>query len=140
MGKVTGTGAGECEAGDAHRGIAGVVQGDGLSRAGCADHLAGEREAGGGKAHSGRRAGPGEADGLGAAGGVVSERDGRAASSACGGRKGHTDRAIGPCRDAGTAIIGLSKVAGIGAGEREAGDAQGRVAGVGEGDRPEPRW
>ena len=135
LGKVAGTRAGECEADDAHRGIAGIVQGDGLSRAGCAHHLAGEREAGGGKAHSGRRAGPGEADGLWAAGGVVGESDSRGARPAGGRRKGHTDRAIGPCRQRTTAIIALGKVAGVGASDREASEAQGRVARVRQSDR-----
>ena len=64
-----------------------------------------------------------------AAGGVVGEGDGCGARSTRGRRKGHADRAVGSCRHACPASIGLSKVAGIGAREREAGDAQGRVAG-----------
>ena len=41
---------------------------------------------------------------------------------------------LAPAATRTAAIIGLGKVAGIGAGERDAGDAQGRVAGVGQGD------
>ena len=89
--------------------------------------LVGERLA------TGRRARAGEAHGLGAAGGVVGEGDGGGASSTRGGRKGHADRAVGSCRYACPAIIGLGKVAGIGARERDAGDAQGRVAGIVQG-------
>ena len=56
------------------------------------------------------------------------------ASSTGGRREGHADRAIGSCRYACPAIIGLSKVAGIGTRQREAGDAQGGVARVAQGE------
>ena len=54
--------------------------------------------------------------------------------------EGHADRAVGSCRHAGSAIIGLGKVAGVGAGDRDAGDAQGGVAGSWSELSSEPRW
>ena len=129
-GKVAGIGARKRDAGNAQGRVAGIAQGNGLSRAGGANGLAGEREAGRGKAGGGRRPGAGEAHALGAAAGVASDGNGCGASSRHGGLEGHADRAIGPCRYARPATIGRGKIAGVGARHLDAGEGQSRIAGI----------
>ena len=135
LGKVAGIGAREREAGDAQGGVAGIGQGDGLSRTGGADGLAGESETGGGKAA--RRA-PSPVPvrltvwGLPVALSVRVTAAVRVPLAA--GVKVTLIVQLAPAATRASAIIGLSKVAGIGARERDAGDAQGGVAGVGQGD------
>ena len=74
--KVAGVSARHRDAGEGQGRIAGVVQGDGLSRTRRADGLVAKSQAGGGKTgyRRGAGAGAGEGDGLGTSAGVV--RDG----------------------------------------------------------------
>ena len=135
LGKGARVGAREREAGNTQSGAARVGQGEGLSRAGGADGLARESEAGGGKTGGGRSARSGEFYTLAAVGGPVGEGDVGSKRSRRGGRKRYADRTTRSCRDDRATVIGLRKVAGISAGERDAGNAQSRAARVGEGNR-----
>src|SRR5207247_1775579 len=103
------------------------------SAAGGADILTAKRQRG--RCKRGRRAspGPGEARRLRAVGGIVGYRQGAAAASRGGRRKGHIDRAVRSRRYRRAAVIGLRKVPAIGPRHGDARYSQRRVSGVRKG-------
>ena len=136
LGKVAGIRARDRNAGNTQGRSAGIAQSHSLSRAGCPDGQAGEGEGSWGKAGGGASTCPGarKAHTLRAAGTVVGKRHSTGPRSTRGRLKSHTDGAFGSCRYAGPASIGLAKVARVGTADCDAGYAQGRVAGVGQGN------
>src|SRR5207244_3797148 len=109
-------------------------EGYALSRAGGANQLGQEQQRRRRNAGCGLNARAGQAGGLRAAAGIVSDAQGPSSCPGCGGPEGYVDRAIAPRRQRAAAIVGLSEVATVRARDGNAADRERRAPRVREGD------